>query len=753
MSAAFAGVAGAWVTVVPWGDHFAFFATDATGAVMTAGGDPQNGLMGPWAPMSDAFSGVAGAPVSVLPWGNHFALFAIDAGGVVSCAGGDPQNGLMGPWAPISDAFAGAPGAPVAVQPWGDHFALFATDATGAVMTAGGDPQNGLMGPWAPMSDAFSGVAGAPVSVLPWGNHFALFAIDAGGVVSCAGGDPQNGLMGPWAPISDAFAGAPGAPVAVQPWGDHFALFATDATGAVMTAGGDPQNGLMGPWAWVSEDFSGPPGAVVAAIPWAGAFAVCAVDSTGAVRTASGDPQNNLSDWTPALGLTAKPGSAATIVPIGTGVDLFAVDTTGAVFATGGGEQVMTSFTPGRHGWHFDNDFVNELLGGLITTYGLCGGMAYSSLDYYFNGIPIPTHRTGDFGGDPELTCPPDGRLRSMIFNRLIDSFTDNFDKWSCVYPELDAAVGAALGLVFGGGLIGGLVGAVDGWVYGELHEAFACPGGGAAGMTRQELPHLIKDFLDKGVPAPIGLIYDRDILHVGDSHQVVAYGYVVAGGQTLIYVYDNRFHDQECMLTIDTENPGKILETLVDGSALPDGNNGNWEGLLVSDGYQSQRPSYGQDIGIASPQALKLSGPVVMAPIAAGSGILARINGRVAGASPGGGAMPIVVAPQPQQPAGRQLVDSFAVQNFGEYQAHYQSLGIEIDAPDGGASFYDATAAGTDNLLAPGQAVAVTIDIDKFGDVPGIYALRAGYNSVPLNAESSDWLTLFSLAASVTVT
>ncbi len=69
----------------------------------------------------------------------------------------------------------------------------------------------------------------------------------------------------------------------------------------------------------------------------------------------------------------------------------------------------MTTFTPGQHGWHFDNDFVNQLLGGLITTHGLCGGMAYSSLDYYFNGIPIPTHRKGDFG-DPKLTCPPDGR-------------------------------------------------------------------------------------------------------------------------------------------------------------------------------------------------------------------------------------------------------------------------------------------------------------------------------------------------------
>src|SRR4029077_5805793 len=139
-------------------------------------------------------------------------------------------------------------------------------------------------------------------------------------------------------------------------------------------------------------------------------------------------------------------------------------------------------------------------------------------------------------------------------------------------------------------------------------------------------------------------------------------------------------------------ENPGRILETLADGSALPKGNIGNWEGLLVSDGYQSQVPSYGQDIGIAAPQALKLSGPIVMAPIAAGPGILARIKGGSTGASPGGGAVPIAIGPQQQQLAGHKLVDSFTVQNFGEYQAHYQSLGIEIDAPNGGVSFHDAT-------------------------------------------------------------
>ena len=97
-----------------------------------------------WTNLSAAFAGVAGAPVAVVPWGDHFALFATDASGTVSCAGGDPQNGLMGPWAPISDAFTGTPGGPVTVLPWGEAFALCAIDSSGTVRTASGDPQNGL---------------------------------------------------------------------------------------------------------------------------------------------------------------------------------------------------------------------------------------------------------------------------------------------------------------------------------------------------------------------------------------------------------------------------------------------------------------------------------------------------------------------------------------------------------------------------------------------------------------------------------
>jgi hypothetical protein len=392
--------------------------------------------------------------------------------------------------------------------------------------------------------------------------------------------------------------------------------------------------------------------------------------------------------------------------------------------------------------------------------------MAYTSLDYYFKGIPIPTHRVGDFG-DKSALVPGDGRLRSMIYNRLIVRFKDNFGKWSCIYPDLDAAVAAALGLVVGGalsgigggilggllgGVIGGLIGAGGGWVYGELHEIFECPGGGAPGMTKQELPHLIKDYLDKGMPVPLGLIYDRDILHIGCSHQVVAYGYAVIGSQTQIYVYDNGMNDTECILTVVTENPGKVLQTLPDGTPLPDNNNGNWEGFLVEDGYSAQAPSYGQDIGITSPQAITLDGkPIVTAPTVPSGGILARLRDGSGSGFPAG-ASPIVNAGLQSVPPGLPLADNFTVQNFGEYQAHYQSLGIEIDPPSGGASYYNASAPLADNVLAPGDTVPVTIQVNPFGDSAGWYYLKAGYNSVPLNGERSYWLLPLALPTSLTV-
>ncbi|HTW78232.1 MAG TPA: hypothetical protein VME23_01685 [Terracidiphilus sp.] len=725
LSTDFSGTPGTQVAAVPWGNHFALFATNKIGQVCCAGCYLQTGLMGPWKPFSTDFFGVPGAPVAVVPWGKRFALFAVDAKGQAMCAGGDPENGLMGPWKPITEGFETKPGAPVTALAWGHRFALFATDGQGRVCCAGADPQHGLMGPWKPITEDFSGVPGAPVTVLPWSQRFALFAIDAGGIVRCAGADPQHGLVGPWEPISDDFAGTPGAPVSAQPWGNHFALFATDAQGAIRLAGCYLETGLMGPWKVMSDGFTFTAGAAVAVIPWNEAFALIAVDYAGVVRASTGNPEINLTSWVPVPSLIAAAGSPATLVTAGTGLGLFSTDYNGAVWGVAGGAQVMTGFWPEKHGWHFDNTFVNELLAGLITTYGLCGGMAYSSLDYYFNGMPIPTHRRGDFPDTGQCTtpgtCPPNGRLRSMIFRRLIDSFADNFDKWSCIYPDLDAAVAGILG--------------VAGWVFGELHGAFDCPGGGAQGMTKKELPRLIGDFLDNGKPAPLGLIYDRDISHIGESHQVVAYGYAIAGPQTFIYVYDNRLHDTVCMLAMDSQDPVKVVETLTDGSPLPGGNNGTWEGLLVEDHYQSQKPTYGQDIAIDSSQVLQFTGPIINAPVAADPAIV----------------------------PGSQLTDIFVVKNIGEFQAHYESLGIEIDAPGGEVSYAPPQSPlPGDNILAVGQTQTVQVVVVNFGEALGTYAVKAGYNSTPCAPDDttpydpglvSYWLAFYGPASLVSVT
>jgi hypothetical protein len=410
-----------------------------------------------------------------------------------------------------------------------------------------------------------------------------------------------------------------------------------------------------------------------------------------------------------------------------------------------GGKQA--EFTARQNGWHFNNEFVNKLFGGLLETQGLCGGMAYSALDYYFSDLPIPTHRPGDFG--PDATVPPDGRLHSMIFNRLIDSFADNFGKWSCVYPALDAAVGAALGLVVGG-VLGAVVGAVWGGAYGELHEAFECPGGGAAGMTRQELPNLTRNFLDKGIPVPIGLIFDEDILNIGQSHQVVAYGYSMNGTTMTINIYDNRFHDEECTLVLDASNPGIIEEfSTTMGKSTGD----KWAGLLVEDGYRPQWPSYGPDISIASPQSLQLSGPIVTAPVSVSAGPTAKMASRPRPGAPGARLNQILMVAQQQQAMGDLLVDTYSVQNYGEFPAHYASLAIEIDAPDGSPSFAPPPPPPpTDIQLAPGDTIGVTINVASFGSALGNYALIAGYNSVGINGPGA-WFRILYPPASVSVT
>jgi hypothetical protein len=69
----------------------------------------------------------------------------------------------------------------------------------------------------------------------------------------------------------------------------------------------------------------------------------------------------------------------------------------------------MTTFNAARHGYHFSNNQIQWQWWGPISGYTLCGGMVYSALDYFLNGLGIPTDKTAPTVG---------GTLQSYIYER-----------------------------------------------------------------------------------------------------------------------------------------------------------------------------------------------------------------------------------------------------------------------------------------------------------------------------------------------
>lgn len=179
---------------------------------------------------------------------------------------------------------------------------------------------------------------------------------------------------------------------------------------------------------------------------------------------------------------------------------------------------VMTRFNPKEHGFKFKNNFKNVFISELNwTTSGLCGGMAYSALDYFNNRTRIP-HQ--DF-------MPAEGTtLQSYIYNRRVNSIEGNLDKWA----EYGFNPGGARnreffswGLQFGNGRLG------------ELRQR-----------------------IDQGQPVPLGLqSCGSDCGCPGGcpgSHQVLAIGYDLGrykgnlnanSEDVSIFVYDPNYPNQ----------------------------------------------------------------------------------------------------------------------------------------------------------------------------------------------------------------
>jgi hypothetical protein len=191
---------------------------------------------------------------------------------------------------------------------------------------------------------------------------------------------------------------------------------------------------------------------------------------------------------------------------------------------------VTGSFLPGRflpslHGLHFDNAFpsgpaVTLTLGRTRVGIGdaadgLCGGMIFTALDYWHVGRPPP----------PETAPPAPGTpLFRYLVRRLIDS-------WHLP-----------------GGPLAYMARMAPWWP-------------GTPPSVAEQWPFVQAD-LDAGRPCPLGVVRIRSAnpLDLGKNHQVLAYGYQMAGSALRVQVYDpNQADADDVCLCVNLLSPALI--------------------------------------------------------------------------------------------------------------------------------------------------------------------------------------------------
>jgi hypothetical protein len=203
--------------------------------------------------------------------------------------------------------------------------------------------------------------------------------------------------------------------------------------------------------------------------------------------------------------------------------------------------RVVPGFLPSTSGFGFANAFPHvpvRWIGipGVVAipigdaADGLCGGMAFAARDYF------EARRT-----PPQDPSPPaEGALFDFIVDRLFASF--------------DLPFGPARYLTLMSPLL------PDGEsLWSRLGFA---PHGRAWRMAVEEWPKVRRD-IDEGHPSPLGLVRVRssDPLDLKRNHQVLAYGYDLAGSRLVLRVYDpNRPGRDDVSLSLDLADPTRPI-------------------------------------------------------------------------------------------------------------------------------------------------------------------------------------------------
>jgi hypothetical protein len=216
-------------------------------------------------------------------------------------------------------------------------------------------------------------------------------------------------------------------------------------------------------------------------------------------------------------------------------------------------ERAVPGFLPSRHGFHFANrwppgpafwlgaGYVRIGFGNVAD--GLCGGMGFAVRDRFEAGLAVPGDAVPPAAGTP---------LFAEIVRRQVDSFDRlvrlPFRFWSlaALHPDRPTRLSRVLGLAPRGTL-----------------------------AVRDEWPRLRAE-IEAGRLAMVGLVRSagRSPFSLGQNHQVLAWGYRVAGQELAIRIYDPNWPDRddvEVMVRLDAEpETGRQLVTFGQSTGEP---------------------------------------------------------------------------------------------------------------------------------------------------------------------------------------
>ena len=195
-------------------------------------------------------------------------------------------------------------------------------------------------------------------------------------------------------------------------------------------------------------------------------------------------------------------------------------------------------FLVSTHGFVFGNDWPTQPAVVLATPFGdinigdagagLCGGMVFAALDYWYAGAVPPARRPAQ--GDA---------LFGHLVQRLIDSWhlpagAAQYYQWMNL-PDGDTAFNA-----FG--------------------RRVLTERGIAWRTLRVQWPPIASD-LDHGTPAALGVVTVRSTRprDLGQNHQVLATGYETSGSAVTVHIYDpNRPGRDDIHIRFDTRDPAR---------------------------------------------------------------------------------------------------------------------------------------------------------------------------------------------------